>query len=361
MDPKIKISTILAALMVIGLQGIPTVADASAGSCGSIFAENGGALFERSQIDFDPRLGALMPLISFESIHQRFQHLSEGSELPSGYKVAFSMEESQSYASFPEKRVSVGLFAKTDLATSAKATEVVFAHEMSHAIFDHNLRKNLPEYREHKNKLEPLLLKSQSLEQEYRENIQQMSRLPDGPQVEAIQSRNLQLETELVEVSKQIKAYESLERLIAAYHELYADIGAVLVNKDPQIMAMALRGSAQFKDLDIRKALLLRDFTLDADQFQSIWQKLKSSEVDQKGDNYFALLPARWAVNDLLVTRMQSPDADRGLLTNVQKALEQSLKNQVKLGPSIWGDNGLKNVEQINLELANLFRTHLQK
>lgn len=356
-----QVSMVLVVFIGIGVLGGPLSSRAEVGLCGQIFSSGQTLLFERSQIEFNPRLAPLMPLISFEGIHQRFQHLTEGSALPTGYKVEFAIEETQSFASYPERKVSVGFFARTDLVTSAKATEAVFTHEMSHTIFDHNLRMNLPEYRQHKNLLEELMLKSQALEKEYRENNEQMNRLPDGPAVEALQDRNMILESELIAVSDKIKPHESLERLFSAYHELYADVGAVLVSRDPSVMKRALFNTQDSTPMTVTKALLLRDFMDGSAENKALWQSLKAVEVDQKGENYFALLPARWALGHLLAQKMQSPDGDRGLLTQVQRILEMSLKNQMALGASHWGANGLKNVEQINRELSDLFTEHLNK
>lgn len=185
----------------------------------------------------------------------------------------------------------------------------LLVHEYGHAILDENLRESSPTYSRILNN--------------YHSAVEKYNKTQDSFDLEMI---------------------HPYHRMILMIHELFADVTAVTVSKDPAAVYAALpRSQASFD-------LIVRNFNSPATEMLSLWSKLPAEKLDI----YSGLAPARLKFWSLVKTHIHSKEYQERILPKMTHIMANEIE---KIGRMSYNDlthdlRRVVNSLNYNIELA---------
>lgn len=266
--------------------------------------------------------------------------------------------------------IYIGLRPKEMGDIHPKVHQGILAHEYGHAIFEKNLLKDLESYKILKKEFVNLaLFKELSVKILY-ERIKTLSLKAD---VTFNKVEKQKLINEAYDLAYQIKDLISRQETANRYwairqgfHEVFADTIALVLTKDPKVISDAVLPrnsqvpSAKRAKEHSKEKLASRDFT-DGEHHRDIqtWLKEQVEVSGEKGDFYFAFLPARWELWNIVKNKIDSENYRKELSYKVFSILERNLSEVLNSDASFLGPSGLKTAEKINQQLIEDFRREL--
>lgn len=258
--------------------------------------------------------------------------------------------------------IYVGLRPDSMGKVHPKINQTTLAHEYGHAIFEHNLLKDLESYKGIK---EDAL----TLEKRLQEKVEEAKQLAYRSQV-TFHNKEKKAELENLAIDKAYEAKAMSEKLQnmrrywlirSAHHELFADTIALVMTRDPKAVSDLL--TSREKEAQVKKHssndINMRDFTDGRHHLnEQRWEKEQVLFSGFFGDVYYAFLPARWELWKITKNKIKSDNYRKALPYKVFSILERNLSESFAKDPQTLG-NGFKDLQKMNQQIIEDFRREL--
>lgn len=325
--------------------------------CGPIFASEYAKL---GQIEVKPSGQKGPPAKDYAHTVDKINSLLGDLAIPTEVKIQvdnvfiFSTFNSQNY------EISVGLRPDKMGRKHPSVNQNTLMHEYAHAVFEKNMTLKSENYA--RLRTEEITLHTRE-EQLHAQSDSLMSQREGTTDPNLRQEIDLKLEAntkELDQITARRKELSAHWGLRSAVHELFADSLSMITMKDPKAMSSILKSTAEEYRPHTSTALQLRDFAEGRHHLsRQRWKKEYPFYSQFGGDLYYAFLPARWELWQIVKTRIGSDNYQRTLIPKVFATLEKNLGQELTKGAEELKPRGFKDLEGLNQRIIEDFRREL--
>lgn len=342
-----KSTVVLATSLFLMVLSPVSQADTWGEACGPIFSST----FElQGRIEIARSVSEILPSSEYAQAILQVDGLLGDLVIPAA--VPITIGKGFIFSSFDSARhqVFVGIRPQEMGAKNPHINIHTLNHEYGHAIFEMNLLKRSSEFRRFRDSYIQSEKQIDTLQSE-------ISRLEKEAEIK------VELRTEVTKLKEDLKVIKKVHRLelgkynfSSGLHEVFADLTAVLAAKDPRAIEKIARKQSETYKPHSSDALKLRDFSEGEHHLsRQRWDKEHPFYTQFAGDVYYAFLPVRWELWNLMKSRMHGPEYEKALLGKVfavlQKHLEDGLRN-----PSKLGSKGFDSINLVNQQIIQDLR-----
>ncbi|AFY03407.1 hypothetical protein [Bdellovibrio bacteriovorus] len=233
-------------------------------------------------------------------------------------------------------------------------------HEYAHAVFEKNMTLKSSSYKTLREEQISLHTREENLHQQNDLLMLERDKLTDPALRQDMDKKIYDIIKEIDSIAERRKEISAHWSLRSAVHELFADSLSIVATKDPKAMSKVLKSTAESYHPHTSTVLQLRDFTEGRHHLsRQRWKKEYPFYSQFGGDLYYAFLPARWELWQIVKTRIGSANYQRTVIPKVFAILERHLSAELNKGPEELKPRGFKDLEALNQRIIEDFRREL--
>ncbi|KYG68933.1 hypothetical protein AZI87_06820 [Bdellovibrio bacteriovorus] len=281
-------------------------------------------------------------------------------EIPQQVKVSVGMAFKFSHFNAGDFSVYIGIRPDSMGKMHPKVNQTTMAHEYGHAIFEHNLIKDLESYKSLRHKAIHLEAQVEAAARESKNLVYRSDVTFDKKKKQELQWQAIEKMLESKSLKKEFKAFQRYWIIRTAFHELFADAVALTYTRDPKSIAKLLKSKEETNKEFSSNEIILRDFTDGRHhRNEQTWKKEHPFYTEFAADVYYSFLPARWELWNIAKNKIDSENYRKELPYKVFSILERNLSESLALSPETVGPTGLKDIQRMNDQIIEDFRREL--
>lgn len=325
--------------------------------CGPVFASE---YAKRGQIEVKPSGQKGPPAKDYAHTVDKINSLLGDLAIPHEVQIQvdsafiFSTFNAQSY------QISVGVRPDKMGKKHPAINQNTLMHEYAHAVFEKNMTLKSANYKTLREEQISLHTREELLHERNDLLMAEQEKITDPVLRQDMDKKIYEVIKEIDAIAERRKELSAHWSLRSAVHELFADSLSMVAAKDPKAMSSVLKSAGEKYRPHTSTVLQLRDFTEGRHHLsRQRWKKEHSFYSQFGGDLYYAFLPARWELWQIVKTRIGSDNYQRTLIPKVFAILERHLSVELNKSAEELKPRGFKDLEALNQRIIEDFRREL--
>ncbi|AHZ85617.1 hypothetical protein Bb109J_c3583 [Bdellovibrio bacteriovorus] len=325
--------------------------------CGPVFASEYAKL---GQIEVKPSGQKGPPANDYARTVDKIHSLMGDLAIP--HEVQIQIDSAFIFSTFNAEsyQISVGVRPDKMGKKHPAINQNTLMHEYAHAVFEKNMTLRSPGYKTLREEQISLHAREDNLHATNDALMAEQAKATDPAVRQELDKKIYEIIKEIDAVAERRKELSAHWSLRSAVHELFADSLSMVVTKDPKSMSSVLKSAGENYRPHSSTVLQFRDFTEGRHHLsRQRWKKEYPFYSQFGGDLYYAFLPARWELWQIVKTRIGGDNYQRTVIPKVFAILEKHLSLELNKGPEELKPRGFKDLEALNQRIIEDFRREL--